>query len=262
MSISALQSVLDDIGPATIAVSGGVDSMTLAAVACERHAASIVCHAVSPAVPERATRRVKEFAQSRGWNLAILDAGEFADSDYRSNPVNRCFFCKTRLYGSIAGRSDLPVLSGTNLDDLQDFRPGLEAARMHAVRHPFVDADMRKSDVRAVARQLRLAEISDLPASPCLSSRVTTGLPIEADDLKVIERIEDAARAVLGEVTLRCRLTPNGLQLAVDEAVLASLSTATAEELSDRVSRLLRPQDQYVGLWRYQKGSAFVGAPA
>lgn len=261
MSLSVLQTVLNRIGPAAIAVSGGVDSLTLAAVACAKTEGNLVCHAVSPAVPERATQRVRQFARTLNWDLLVFDAGEFSDPKYRSNPVNRCFYCKTNLYGSIARQSDLPILSGTNLDDLEDFRPGLDAARTQRVRHPFVEARITKNEVRGIARQLGLADITDLPASPCLSSRVTTGLPISGDALRIIDRVEAAARDVLGEITLRCRLTESGFQLAIDEKVLASLKPDAATELSARVSALLRPQDHFLGLHPYQRGSAFAGKP-
>ena len=260
MTLSTLRAVLDGIGLAAIAVSGGVDSLTLAAVACAQQRDCIAFHAVSPAVPERATQRVRALARDRGWKLTVIDAGEFADAQYRSNPINRCFHCKARLYNAIAARADLPILSGTNLDDLQDFRPGLDAARAQGVRHPFVDARMTKNDVRRAAQNLGLASIADLPAAPCLSSRVTTGIPIDARDLHIIEQVEEAARGILGEITFRCRLTHFGFQLAIDESVLCRLRPDQVAELTARVRSLLGPQGRFVGLRPYRKGSAFVGA--
>ena len=107
--------------PVAVAVSGGVDSMTLAYVAHHvlGHQATMY-HAVSPAVPEEATRRVRSYAQSNGWHLKVISAGEFEDSEYVANPVNRCFYCKTNLYGSIAAHTEGSIVSGTNLDDLSD----------------------------------------------------------------------------------------------------------------------------------------------
>ncbi len=99
-----LAAVLDKLAPAAIAVSGGVDSMTLAVFA-HRHLGSDriqMMHAISPAVPPEATARVRRYAEAEGWRLAVLDAGEFADRDYIANPVNRCYFCKTNLYDAIA----------------------------------------------------------------------------------------------------------------------------------------------------------------
>ena len=154
-SVSALNTVLDDIGRAAVAVSGGVDSMTLALLAGRRSGADCAMfHAVSPAVPAEATARVQEYAVREGWRLTVLDAGEFDDPAYRANPANRCFYCKTNLYGALAARTDATLLSGTNVDDLGDWRPGLKAAQAHGVRHPFVEAGIDKAQVRSIAAGL------------------------------------------------------------------------------------------------------------
>ena len=109
-------------------------------------------HAVSPAVPPHATARVRAHAGLEGWNLAVADAGEFADPRYRANPVDRCFFCKSNLYDRIRSVTQATVASGTNLDDLGDFRPGLKAASQRGVVHPFVEAGIDKAAVREIAR--------------------------------------------------------------------------------------------------------------
>ncbi len=122
--LDALHASLDDSRPAAIALSGGVDSMTLAFIAHRRVGADVAMfHAVSPAVPSSATARVKAYAAAEGWALTVLDAGEFADERYMANPSNRCFFCKSNLYGTLASATDRQLLSGTNLNDLGDWRP-------------------------------------------------------------------------------------------------------------------------------------------
>ena len=92
MNSRTLNKIIDEIGVSAIAVSGGIDSLTLATVVCERQPMSEVYHAVSPAVPQAATLRVREHAAQNNWLLKIIDAGEFTDQRYRENPVNRCFF--------------------------------------------------------------------------------------------------------------------------------------------------------------------------
>ena len=151
--LAAVLSAID--GPLAVAVSGGVDSVTLATFA-HRAAGSRaeVFHAVSPAVPEEATERVKWLATNQGWRLRIVDAREFVDENYLANPVDRCFFCKTNLYGCIARHSDAQILSGANLDDLGEYRPGLNAAKLHSVRHPYLEAGIDKTAVRSLARPL------------------------------------------------------------------------------------------------------------
>ena len=134
--LARLETILERAGPVAVAVSGGVDSMTLAFVAHRVNRVSQMFHALSPAVPERATGRVKDYADREGWNLNLIDAGEIRDPQYLANPVNRCYYCKTNLYDTVCERTDLMVISGTNKDDLGDYRPGLVAADEHRVRHP------------------------------------------------------------------------------------------------------------------------------
>src|SRR5882757_3769226 len=177
--LAALVLWLRDLDDAAVAVSGGVDSMTLAVVAHRtRHAATTMFHAVSPAVPPEATDRVRRYARREGWDLQVFDAGEFGDANYLSNPVNRCFHCKTHLYGAIADRTSATLLSGTNIDDLGDFRPGLAAARTFDVRHPLVEVGIDKAAIRAISSDLGLRDLAELPAAPCLASRVETGIAI------------------------------------------------------------------------------------
>ena len=95
--LEQLTAVLRDIGPVAIAVSGGVDSMTLAVVAHRVNNECQMFHAVSAAVPEQATARVKQYAEQENWQLNLIDAGETSDPAYLANPANRCYFCKTNL---------------------------------------------------------------------------------------------------------------------------------------------------------------------
>lgn len=257
-----LGNVLVAIDVMTIAVSGGVDSMTLACFAHRRLGRERVrmVHATSPAVPGDAGGRIQQLAEREGWRLEVVDAGEFADPAYRANPINRCFYCKSSLYSTLSAMSDGLVLSGTNCDDLGDYRPGLEAARNHNVRHPYVEAGFAKHDVRALAAALDLPEYAALPASPCLSSRVETGLPIEAADLAMIDAVEAWCRAHLSPVTVRCRLRRMGLVIELDPATHARISgsyrAAMLDSLRDAVAGLSETQIAFAD---YERGSAFVG---
>jgi uncharacterized protein len=242
-----------------IAVSGGVDSMTLAAFAHRRHAENgmrpvEMIHAVSPAVPPAATERVRTRAAIEGWHLIVTGAGEFEDRRYRDNPVNRCYFCKTRLYDRIRGITSATIASGANLDDLGDYRPGLLAASEYEVVHPYIEAAMDKAAVRALARELGLDEVAELPAQPCLASRIETGIAIDPTDLAFIDLVETRlAPLVSVGAALRCRVTRAGIIIEVSHEV------ADKDALVELAGALCRDHGRRLfGMRAYRRGSMFV----
>ncbi|MCJ2037306.1 adenine nucleotide alpha hydrolase [Methylobacterium sp. J-068] len=266
-----LAAVLAGIGPLAVAVSGGVDSLTLAALAHRvlGAEAALMVHAASPAVPAEATARVRAEAARAGWTLRVVQAGEFADPNYRANPVNRCFFCKTNLYGTIRAVSDRTMVSGANLDDLGEYRPGLDAAREHAVRHPYIEAGFDKAAVRALARALGLGEVADLPAAPCLSSRVETGIRIEPETLAFIHAVESLVGGALGvsagaKRAVRCRVRAAGIVVELDPDSLAVLDADRRGDLALRI-RATAPlglPEAPVRFMAYRTGSAFLTGPS
>ena len=259
VAIDELEAVLGSIGHCAIAVSGGVDSMTLAVVGHRLLGADKVqmFHAVSAAVPPQATARVERYARLEGWDLVKMDAGEIADPRYVANPANRCYFCKTNLYGSMAGRSELQLLSGTNLDDLGDYRPGLDAANEHDVKHPYVEAGIDKTGVRAIAHHLGRSDLAELPAAPCLSSRVETGIAIEPATLVAINNAENLLRAALSPKTVRCRGRAEGVVVELDEPTLSALSEEQNARLGLQVGNFFVPPAK-VRFTHYKMGSAFL----
>ncbi len=256
-SLDRLHAALSICREPAIAVSGGVDSMTLAVIAARYLAGQpvVAIHAVSPAVPAAATERVHAYAEREDWNLKVIDAGEFADAKYRRNPANRCFFCKTNLYGTMAAVHEGMLLSGTNTDDLGDWRPGLKAAADHGVRHPYVEAGIDKAGVRLLARGLSLDDLAELPSAPCLSSRVETGIAIDPMALSVIDRVETLVRDAMAPETVRCRQRHSGFVIEMDEASLALLREPPAASLRAEIEMLCGGP---VGLTAYRMGSAFL----
>jgi pyridinium-3,5-biscarboxylic acid mononucleotide sulfurtransferase len=239
-----------------IAVSGGIDSMTLAFVAHRvLGRPPLMVHAVSPAVPVDATARIKDYAAREGWRLTLVDAGEFADPSYRANPVDRCYFCKSNLYDRIRRLSCGVVASGTNVDDLGDFRPGLKAAGERHVVHPFVEAGIGKSGIRHLARRHGLVDLAELPAQPCLASRVETGIRIEAGDLAFIDAVERQIREhVPVQANVRCRITHHGIVLEIGGHGDCDLGG-----LAERAGSICREAGRdFVGVRPYRQGSAFV----
>jgi uncharacterized protein len=241
-------------GSLAIAVSGGVDSVTLAATAHRRLPAGTVTmiHAVSPAVPPAATERVEARAAAEGWALTVTGAGEFDDPRYRANPVDRCYFCKSNLYDRIRAITGATIASGANLDDLGDYRPGLLAAAERNVVHPYVEAGLAKAEVRQLARRLGLDDVAELPAQPCLASRVETGIAIAAEDLAFIDDTERRIGAILpAGATLRCRVTHAGIVIEVDDPADAAVQQ-TAAALCAGAGR------RFAGMRPYKRGAAFL----
>ncbi len=250
-----------------IAVSGGVDSMTLAALAHRVEPKTQIFHAISPAVPVQATTRVKRYAESEGWQLNLIDAGEMQDPQYLANPANRCYFCKTNLYDRVAENTYLAVASGANLDDLGDYRPGLIAAQERGVCHPYLDVGLDKATVRKVAGEMSLEDLKDLPAAPCLSSRVTTGIAIDSSLLPVVNQVEEMLRKQLAVSYalqgLRCRIREGEVAIQLESETEIDFSIGLFTEHVALVRRLFEragfgKQVRRVVFEPYKKGSAFL----
>ena len=241
------------LGRVGIAVSGGVDSLTLAAFAWSLRGRGLdvtLFHASSAAVPADAAARVRDIAAERGWALVVVDAGELGDARYTSNPVDRCYFCKSHLFDAVAAAFDGPLCTGANLDDVDDVRPGRLAAAERGVQEPFVVAGMDKTAVRALARELGLGGVSELPASPCLSSRVETGIAIDASLLRLVDDVERTARELLAPGSaLRCRVRAAGIVIEHDGVV-------DEDAVLARVLPLVG--DRAVSFAPYRRGSAFL----
>lgn len=259
--LARLEHRLRDAAPLAVAVSGGVDSMTLAVIAHRACAGQVrIVHAVSAAVPPQASARVRRHAAREGWDLHVLDAGEFADARYRANPADRCFYCKSSLYATMARAFPQTLLSGTNCDDLGDYRPGLRAAEQHRVRHPYVEVGIDKAGVRAIARHLGLDDLAELPAAPCLSSRIETGIAIDPRVLPVVNEVEHLIGHSLSPSTVRCRVRHAGVVIELDEACLQALPDDARARLAEDIARRfaaigeLRP----VHFEPYRMGSAFL----
>ncbi len=265
--LNDLNTLLKEKGPFAVAVSGGVDSMTLAVVAHRADPGTQIFHAVSPAVPGQATERVRRYAALEGWNLQVVEAGEIDDPDYVANPANRCYYCKTHLYGTLTFNTDLTVASGTNTDDLGDYRPGLIAAEEHDVVHPYVEVGISKEDLRAIAGELGLTDLKDLPAAPCLSSRVTTGIAIDAELLPVINEAEEALweslQLYLPLKGVRCRIKPGEVAVQIQSPNPVQSASDYGDEARAIVQRIFTAHGydeflQTVTVEPYERGSAFL----
>jgi uncharacterized protein len=267
-ALERVEAVLDRLPRRVVACSGGIDSLLLAHVA-HRHdaAATVVAHTVTPAVPGDGTARVVSHAEVQGWTLHTVRSGEFDDEAYLSNPTDRCYHCKSNLYDalgelrdSLAESNDAVILSGANVDDLGEYRPGLAAAAERSVRHPYVEAGVSKAEIRAIARHLGLVE-ADLPASPCLASRLYTGTRVTPSRLRAIEAGEALVRARAGVAVVRCRVRDDAVLVEVpasqahlvDERLLAGIAV-TMTSIEPSITSVELDESEY------RPGRAFVGA--
>ncbi len=178
-----------------VAFSGGVDSSLVAFIAGqELGAQAIAVTSGSRSLKRTDLALAEQLAREWGLTHRVIYTDELSKPDYRANPINRCFHCKTSLYEAleaIARNENVPVIyNGTNLDDLGDHRPGLVAARNFSVRSPLVDAGFSKADIRALATHLGLANAMK-PQSACLSSRFPYGTAIDEAKLSQVEAAED-----------------------------------------------------------------------
>ncbi|MDD5216737.1 MAG: ATPase [Candidatus Omnitrophica bacterium] len=278
-----INEVLSETGPALVACSGGLDSLLLSTLAHRLFPRrTLIVHGTGPAVPAEASVRVQGYAEKEGWRLVFVNAGEFECEDYVRNPVNRCYYCKRRLYETLlrfgydpqsdrygiisengadaetGGLKRYPVLSGANVDDLGEYRPGLDAAREAGVRHPFIEAHIGKDDIRALCRFLKLP-FAELAASPCLSSRVYTGTRVEAQWLTLIDSIESRLKRMTGVKVVRCRMKQRNLFI---ETLREDYDKFPPDLIRDLENEILSKHKEMESLSLdsepYQPGRAFV----
>ena len=191
---SHLSEILHQSQQVLVAFSAGVDSTFLLKAAFLALGDGVVALTASSAsVPPGELDAAKSFAASLGCRHIVLDSHEIDNPAYTENPVNRCFFCKDELYRICREQAEklglATIIDGTNLDDLKDHRPGLQAADQWRVRHPLVEANMTKEDIRRYSRELALPTW-DKPSSPCLSSRFPYGTAIDLEKLKKVGTCE------------------------------------------------------------------------
>ena len=197
---SRLQAELHQLGRVLVAYSGGVDSAYLAWAA--HHLLGMEMLAViadSPSLARMQFADALAFADEQKIPVEVITTSELDHPDYVRNDGQRCFHCKDELFAVMetlrAERGFQTIAYGVNVDDQGDFRPGQRAARQHHVAAPLLNAGLTKQEIRELARQAGL-RIWNKPASACLSSRIEYGRPVTREALSVVERGEDAIRAL------------------------------------------------------------------
>ncbi len=255
--LGQLQNLLKTSEKALIAYSGGVDSTLVAKVAYDLLGSqALAITAVSPSLlPEELEEAIAQ-ADYIGIRHELVETEEMNNPNYTSNPVNRCYFCKSELHDTLKplalARGYSYVIDGVNADDLRDYRPGIQAARERGARSPLAEISITKSEVRQLSRYLNLPWW-DKPAQPCLSSRFPYGEEISLEKLQRVGRAEIYLRK-LGYRQLRVRSSGDTARIELPAAEIPDFINRT--NLSELVADLQKLGFIYVtlDLEGYQSG--------
>lgn len=253
---------LRSLGSVMVAYSGGADSAYLAWAAHRvLGEQAVAVTADSASFPESHKRDAEAFARAWGLRHEYIETREFENPDYLKNDANRCFHCKDELFTRLAdvskGWGFEHVVYGVNVDDLGDYRPGQRAALQHGVKAPLVEAELTKAEIRELSRLAGL-ETWDRPASACLSSRIPYGTPVTIQNVKTVDRGEDAVLA-LGFRQFRVRYHGDLVRLEISPEELPS---ALTPEMAARFTAIFKPLGfHYVtlDLEGYRQGSLNAG---
>ncbi|HXM45975.1 MAG TPA: ATP-dependent sacrificial sulfur transferase LarE [Bryobacteraceae bacterium] len=253
-----LFSVLRGLDRVMVAYSGGADSAYLAWAAYQVLGGNAVAvTADSASIPESHKRDAEAFVRQFGIPHEYIATREFENPDYLKNDAKRCFHCKDELFTRLEEigreRGIRSIIYGVNADDLGDYRPGQNAAGLHKVKAPLVEAGLRKAEIRELSRIAGLPTW-DRPASACLSSRIPYGTPVTIENVKTVERGEERIKA-LGFRQFRVRYHGELVRLEIAPDELAKALTPEMARQFTAIFKSLGFKYVTLDLEGYRQGS-------
>jgi uncharacterized protein len=259
---AALDARLAALGSVLIAYSGGIDSAFLAVAATKLLGPRALCiTADSPSYPDRHRNLAVGTARTFRLHHELIRTDEMSRPEYRSNPTNRCYYCKHELYTQLTAiardRRVAAVADGSNADDRGDYRPGRQAAREFGVISPLDEAGLTKSEIRELARRAGMPTW-DEPASACLSSRIPYHSEVTPEKLEMIE----AAERVLRELGFRVFRVRHHETIARIELAREEMARALDPEVAASIDRQVRAvgyRHVTIDLRGYRQGSLNEG---
>ncbi len=240
MQMSRLDDLIDWFDPGSkvmVALSGGVDSGLVAYAAFQRlKAGAMAVTADYKTLSKEELDSAKDVCGEIGISHILLDYNELENGDFVRNGSDRCFHCRSELGShltSLAREHGVDVIvDGTNVDDLGDYRPGIEALKRHQIKSPLVETNFTKSEIRECARSVGLS-VFDRPSNSCLASRIPWGQRVTAEKLVRIETAETVVKQLTGLRQVRVRdmdghakieVEADGVSLLEDSVLLEQLS--------------------------------------
>jgi uncharacterized protein len=245
-----------------VAFSGGVDSTFVLKVAHEVLGDAVLAlTTTSPTMPDEDRESAIAMAQLIGARHLIVESNELEIPGYSANPINRCYLCKHNLFTVCEAKAaELgidEIVDGLNLDDLHDYRPGMQAASEKRVRHPLVEAEMTKDDVRELSRSMELPTW-DRPASPCLSSRFPYGTEITPEGLEKVAAGEKLLHS-MGFAIARVRYHGEVARLELEQSEIARVFEPALRETIDREFKKIGFRFVAIDLKGFRSGSLNEG---
>ncbi len=263
--LARMRAILFPMRSVIVAFSGGVDSTFVLKVAHDTIGDRVLAlTTTSPTMPDEDRESALEMARVIGARHLVVESNELEIPGYAANPINRCYLCKHNLFTVCEARATElgidEIVDGLNLDDLHDYRPGMQAASEKRVRHPLVEAELTKAEIRELSRAMGLPTW-DRPASPCLSSRFPYGTTITPDGLAKVAAGERLLHS-MGFKIARVRFHGEVARLELERSEIARIFEHEIRDTVDREFRKIGFRFVAIDLKGFRSGSLNEGVIA